>query len=189
METSKKTSISDQSKQWLVESLLSLMEEKPYKDITIKEICEKALLSRRTYYRNFNSKDEILSLYMSKIYKEYVDMLSEENDLSLKNVSIIYFYFCKNNLDFLLILKKNNLLHLVLQKYDEFLPSIFNTFRGHLNLYKSQEHLEYALSFNTGGLWNILIKWLSDGAKKSPEEMSNILISSISYLSSINSTK
>jgi hypothetical protein len=42
-------------------------------------------------------------------------------------------------------------------------------------LFKNKEHLEYALYFSSGGLWNVLLKWIEEGAQKSPEEMEHIL--------------
>lgn len=38
-----------QSREWLVQALISLMQEHPYNKITIKEICTKADLSRSYY--------------------------------------------------------------------------------------------------------------------------------------------
>lgn len=42
-------------------ALLQLMEKKPYADITITDICKRAGVSRMAYYRNYASKDEILT--------------------------------------------------------------------------------------------------------------------------------
>lgn len=52
-----------QSKSWLTHSLLELMKEKSFSDITITEIAEKAQLDRRTFYRHFQSKKDILDRY------------------------------------------------------------------------------------------------------------------------------
>ncbi len=41
-------------------ALIELMKTTPYKDITIKDICEKAGYSRMAYYRNFEDKDDII---------------------------------------------------------------------------------------------------------------------------------
>lgn len=44
-----------QSREWLIQTLLSMMNEMPYSKITIKEICHRADLSRQTFYNFFNS--------------------------------------------------------------------------------------------------------------------------------------
>ena len=48
------------SKTWITESLLKLMEEKDFSKITITEIIKNADLTRQTFYRNFDSKEDIL---------------------------------------------------------------------------------------------------------------------------------
>ena len=45
---------------FLANALLSLMRQKPYEKINIKEICSNAFLSRTSFYKYFSSKDELL---------------------------------------------------------------------------------------------------------------------------------
>ena len=42
-------------------ALVQLMEKKPYKEITITDITKRAGVSRMAYYRNYETKDEILT--------------------------------------------------------------------------------------------------------------------------------
>ncbi|MBV4422097.1 TetR/AcrR family transcriptional regulator [Clostridium tyrobutyricum] len=179
MKNKKKNPIAEKSKKWLMDALLEIMQEKQYNKITIKEISDKAMLSRRTFYRNFNSKDEILSLKMQYICEEYILYFSNEHDLSYKNIVHIYFEFWKDHIDFLSALNKSNLLYLMLQKFNEHLPFIYRHFKGHLDLFENRDHLEYALYFSSGGLWNVLLKWIKEGAEKTPMEMEYIIIDAI----------
>ena len=41
------------SKRDLSEALVSLLEEKPYNSISVKDICEKAMISKLCFYNNF----------------------------------------------------------------------------------------------------------------------------------------
>jgi len=167
--------IAIRSKTWIVKALLELMGEKLFKDITIKEISERADLVRRTFYRNFSSKEEILDYYLEQLNSEYIKLLSQEKDLSIYNVAKIYFEFWNNHIDFLKSLEKNNLLVFLLKKYDEYLPLIHKAFKGdHLNDYP-KEYAEYYVSFNVGGFWNILLKWVSEEPKKDPDEMAEMI--------------
>ncbi len=58
------------SQQWLAETLLNLMEEKPYVDISIKDICVNADLSRQTFYNYFDSKEELFRFLLRSSYEE-----------------------------------------------------------------------------------------------------------------------
>ena len=48
-------------------ALLVLMEKKPFEDITITELCQKAGVGRVSFYRNYNSKQDILLDYLSRV--------------------------------------------------------------------------------------------------------------------------
>lgn len=80
-------------------SLLKLLSEKPYSKITITEITSTAQLARRTFYRNFDSKEDILDLYIQTLFGEYVNLLKEEKILKIYNVAKIYFDFWYKHLD------------------------------------------------------------------------------------------
>lgn len=78
-------------------------------------------------------------------------------------------------------MEKNNLLYMLLQKYNQYLPIIHKKFKDNNEQYGNANTLEYVLAFSSGGFWNMLIKWIHEGAKKTPIEMAklvNIMISS-----------
>lgn len=57
-------------KEYMVEALLLLMEEKSFEKITIGEITDKAGVNRSSYYRHFNMKEDLLRWYFYKIIGE-----------------------------------------------------------------------------------------------------------------------
>lgn len=166
--------ISLQSKEWIMSSLLRLLSKKQFNEITITEISSEAQLARRTFYRNFSSKEEVLDLYIEKLIIEYIHLLKKEEILDVYNMAKVFFTFGKSHMDFVILMDKNNLLYLILQKYMEKLPMIHKMFKADKE-YRNDEMLEYVLSFSAGGFWNMLIKWIRDGAKKSPYEMASLV--------------
>lgn len=52
--------------QCLTQALLQLMEKKPFNEINVSELCDKAGVSRISFYRNFSSMPDILVRYLSK---------------------------------------------------------------------------------------------------------------------------
>lgn len=52
-------------------SLMSLMEQHCYSDITITHICQTAKASRQTFYRLFDVKDDVLLAELNRIMQEY----------------------------------------------------------------------------------------------------------------------
>ena len=77
MKSVKENPIAVQSKQWILKALLVLMAEKDFSKITVKELAKRADLDRKTFYRNFNSKEEVLYLILEEMCQRYIQMLQE----------------------------------------------------------------------------------------------------------------
>ncbi|CUS26877.1 Putative transcriptional regulator [Paucilactobacillus oligofermentans DSM 15707 = LMG 22743] len=92
---------SQYSKQQILNALLVIMDNKPIYKITIKEICDYALISRKTFYRNFDTKIDVLSIEVDKIVKEYLNRLSVMDDLIVSNIALIIFNLVNENVYFL----------------------------------------------------------------------------------------
>lgn len=166
----KGNTVSNQSKLWMEDALLKLMKTEKYREITIQEITDNAGLSRRTFYRNYSSKDEILEGCFYKIWLEYKSVIANETDLSLPNIARIFFTVMKKHLEFLSIVNRHGLLPLFLLKIEELLPPTFDEVKGK-NMPFSKESIQYALTFSTGGFMHILIRWMNESEQRSPEEM------------------
>jgi len=166
--------VSNQSKLWMEDALLKLMQTEKYQEITIQEITDNARLSRRTFYRNYSSKNEILEGYFYKIWLEYRSLILQQIDLSLPNITRVFFTLMKKHLDFLLLVNRHRLLPIFLTKVDALLPLTFDVVKGERMPFP-KDSIQYALAFSTGGFMHILIRWLNDGAQKSPEEMAAVV--------------
>lgn len=166
--------VSDRSKRELEAALLQLMRTEDYAEITIQEIAYHAGLSRRTFYRNFSSKEEILSACFDRIWAGYRERIVTEPDLSLPNITWVLFTHMESQRDILMTVNRHNLLPLFQARVDELLPKAFHEARGEVSSL-SAETLRYALAFSAGGFMRILVLWLNDGCRKSPDEMAVIV--------------
>ena len=70
------------SKKVITETLLRLMAQYPYTEITVKHILLEADVSRKTFYRNFYSKDDVLNSYIDAILHCYVASIAEQEQYS-----------------------------------------------------------------------------------------------------------
>lgn len=68
------------------------------------------------------------------------------------------------------------MMYLLLKKV---LPQARNEIRSALLngnvMEENTQYLEYASYFTEGGAWNLMVKWLGDGAVLTPEEMADIV--------------
>ncbi len=159
------------AKECIVSALLQLIKEKPLSAITISELTSRAGVSRMSFYRNYNSKEEIFSLHLQEIFIKY-----EEEDRQQQLKGIYY--------------DKAHMLHCFQYwyKYRDFFDGLIhcgfgNIFLEYLTGYVQHKWLDktssiqeyYKLSGFAGALYNIYISWSSGGYKESPEELAHVL--------------
>ena len=48
------------------------MAEKPFEEISISELISKAGIARSTYYRNYNSKQEIVGKFINGVFEQFM---------------------------------------------------------------------------------------------------------------------
>lgn len=164
-----------QSQRWLLESFYRLLKEKSFFEISISEISKNAGLDRRTFYRHFKSKEELLEQYCQTIISEFTTLLLKQGTINKSNVTIAYFCFWRNHLDFLNLLQRDNLLYFLLKEFEQLLIITRKTVMPEIKESSITKEEHYALAFHIGGFFNLLIKWLSQGAVESPEEMAAIM--------------
>ncbi len=175
--------IAEQSKKWLTEALFDLMKEKPYSIITVKEISDKAQLSRRTFYRNFKVKEDLLSKYTNYLFEDYIESIKEITDFSFNSTLINYFEFWNKHIDELELLKQNHLFFFIMEQINSFIPDI-NKF-SEVQWHNCDNHIEeeYLGLYNIGGLWNVLSKWIDNKERESPKEMAESIRNALSNFS------
>lgn len=160
------------SREMIIQALLLLMESKRYESITISEIVYEAQLVRKTFYRHFVNKDAVLNEYVNLLFSQYISLLKSSNCHSVYQSAVVYFEFWSNNIAFLKVLQKNDLLHFILNKYDELLPLVNKMFPCKKTANSIEQ--EYSISYSTGVYWNILCKWIDRDFIESPTEMARI---------------
>ena len=69
--------IADQSKKKIAEAMLSVMNIYDYKEITVTQITQEARISRKTFYRHFRDKDEVLKHLFDSLYQECLSSITQ----------------------------------------------------------------------------------------------------------------
>lgn len=157
----------DQSVAWLAEALLQLMQQRPYKNISISAIANRSGLSRRTFYRHFDTIDALLDHVIEAQVNEMITTISNARPHRFREVVLIFFTACVPQREFLLNLQSNNLMpHLLTQLTTGVQKSLLAVL-----LPKNDT---YTFAFAAGGIWNLLNQWLSDNAAATPEEMGDV---------------
>lgn len=148
-------SIKSYTKKYLTTALFKLMKGKNYNNITISDITKKAGVSRVTYYRNFESKDDIIYQYFISNIEPFNSSITFRPRCKDDYFEIIYHVFegLKKKKEILDLLISANLEHLLLKFInDSFVDSVRN---NHVD----NDFIAYGYA---GAFFNISIKWIKE---------------------------
>lgn len=157
-----------ESKKMITDALLELLKSNKYSDINISRICTKAKVSRITFYRNFDYKDDILRYYLEKISFNF------NYELNIKDINslLVSFYdFLLNYKNFLKLLDKNNLDYLLkenmLKVMGRFDLSLFK-------IYEDSNNKEFAFDFIVSTICSVLFLWIKHDFKETTNFIANL---------------
>ena len=71
--------MSKQNKEKILKSFFKLLEEKPYSEITIVDISIDESVSRKTFYRLFKNKENLLNTYIDQLLNDWVTYANKKN--------------------------------------------------------------------------------------------------------------
>jgi len=160
-----------QSQKMLVDALLRLMSEKKYNQISISELADEAGLSRRTFYRLFSSIDEILLFHIHSLWELKASELYSSPDSSYMDISSFSLNFWYEHKDLTILLYQNDLSYIILKFINEISIEIYRHQTPNEQFEKNPETMEYALSYSSGGIHNIICTWASHGMDKTPAQL------------------
>ena len=117
----------NKTKKTLEDALAALLEEKPFEEIRVIDICSKANMHRSTFYTYFNDKYELLKSKLDEYEAKFLEDLQRykiEDKLKDFHIDIMikilqYFYFNRKYLKIIFQNNKDNSITKILQKYLE----------------------------------------------------------------------
>ena len=80
-------------KECITTALIGMMDRKAFDNITITELVKEAGVSRVSFYRNFESKKDVLEKYMDILINEWGKDFEEQNDPSYLSESLVRHYY------------------------------------------------------------------------------------------------
>lgn len=158
------------SMEWLRNALLQLLDEKQYSQITIKEICKRADLSRQTFYQMFDSKNEVMQYHFSTLFQEFTKECDCFQNITISQIAYHFFQFFYKHRDFVEIIISNNLTFLLEQQFEIYLGKI-DLF---LIINDNETYSDYTTAYVAGALTQILIHWFKQSFNLSIQELSKL---------------
>ncbi len=178
----------NKAQQAFVDALLQLMQEKPFEQISASQLSRLAQYDRRTYYRYFKTKKDVLYLYCSSLLGDLALEMRKE-PLTPYSGFLSFFEFWNEHRDFLLIMEKQHLLYYLGSEIDSLIyRNVGIVVHKDLpdNLEQISEFSQFAYYFTLGGCWQVLIFWIRSGMKQTPEQMTRHILQIFSEMQKMN---
>lgn len=169
-----------QTKDSIAESLVSLIENNNYDEITIQEVASGCNISRRTIYRHFRTKDEILSYSFRSCLIKLADYISLQDTKDLHKLCLTYFKFWEENIDRLIMMNDAGVLFRFGSEFDSLVSVIADRMLSRASSAPlSPEEISmfrYKFAYETAGFWQITEIWSQEQPRRSAEEMAEIMV-------------
>lgn len=170
------------------ESLLVLLERKPFEYITVKEICEKAVVNRSTFYLHYENMNDLLSecleyvadglksrfIEEDTIDQKLIDNCSENELLLFSSKYLIpYLEFVKDNKALFSAVASQPVVFDVNDTFDKMYHGIFEPI---LNRFKVPDwEKRYRISFFINGIHSVIMDWIKNGYAEEPNQIANLI--------------
>ena len=178
------------------EALISLLDKKDFKYITIKDICLKAGVNRSTFYLHYETIDDLLnecSTYITNKFYNYLNTYISDKNITSKidfaSIENLYFMTPEYLVPYLTFIKENKKLYSTMmnysttlkldKSYNKMFKEIFNPILERFNV--DEYKREYILSFFLSGINSIVRIWLNNDCKEDINKIIEIINTCIRY--------
>ena len=157
----------------LEQYLLELMADHPYSNITIGQICDLAGVSRKSFYRYFDSKDGCLHALLDHVIMDGNAYYINAEDNSPPAFCIRIFEYWHRQTPLLDALEKNGQSLQLLQRIIRYILKEEPEYARYMNINNNSvmEHVVFTVS----GVMGLVLKWHHEGYQKTAEQMGELL--------------
>lgn len=154
----------NETRKTIVEALLQLLEKNKLSELTIEQVTSRAGYARRTFYRHFDSLDDVLTYEIDRNTKTMFETISAIEQLKFETMVEVLFNFWQAHQDLLSILNSNHRLYLI---ENSWLMNLDKSPLSHDDLKTDR----YAQNFGLGGMYFMMMHWVNGGFTETPSEM------------------
>jgi AcrR family transcriptional regulator len=163
-------------------SLIELMKQRPITDITIKEICDLADVSRPTFYAHYRDQydllqgieDEIIAYFEDAIFvKKTKKQGNREITLMIENVLQ---YIENNNFSVQVLLSENGDIGFQRKIFSRFVDYVQYRMKNYSEKAAGEEKNEYYSIYTVHGIIAIVHHWLKNSMKIQRQDLAKMIV-------------
>lgn len=163
------------SEKRMIRALIILVQNKKLRQISVSELCALAKVNRTTFYNHYDNIQDIAHAARQAIMDEYAKLFADNTDgFTPENLLKMFRHLADNQILYNTYFRLKPNYQELLSFYDENLAQKF---------YPGQNKIliRYHSEFFAAGLEAIIRRWLKNGCRETPEEMTRIIISEYSH--------
>jgi AcrR family transcriptional regulator len=174
MEPEKKDRRTRKTRQLLRDTLLALLKEKRYEEISVQDIIERADVARSTFYVHYVDKDDLLTgrhgIFAENLGEQVHAHAVERNTSAFS--SRTWFYHIKAQGDILKLIAKDSAIELTMKTLRGIIhESVQNGMQAHSQNKDASVPLSLMVDYLTDTLMTLIKWWFRNGMKYTPEQM------------------
>lgn len=148
-------------KKQITAALLALLKEKPLSEISISELTSRAGIGRVSFYRNYESKEDILKEESERLIREWGRFYESNPESAPETLFPSLFDFYRDHKDFYTTLYHAGMSSIMME-------TIVSTIR----ITPEMQNLEaYMKSFWAYGIYGWMLEWIKRGMQESGKEL------------------
>lgn len=144
----------------ITSALFELLENAPFSQISVTDICERAGVARKTFYRNFETKTSVVERLVNQVFYEFM----QKYDFKTSGARKIYLYWYEYILctrEFAQIFFDPDLYEFIIDKIREFVEiEISETLHRQASF--DPMLANYYLNFAAAGIASIMREWMKN---------------------------
>ena len=158
------------------ECLLSAMRDKPFGEISVSSLCAQTGLCRKTFYRLFEGKQDVLDSLIDRTIREYIryPLPQQVADTDVSPELLSFYYFWLEQRDLLDVLSKNGMSTMLYDRCIRHMLQEETDILRQLGVVSSLQENTEGLMFFLSGILTLVVSWHHTGYQKSPLQMAAI---------------
>lgn len=155
-----KTIQSARRQQYIIETLVSLMQEHTFEEITVSSLCQQANIPRKSFYRYFDTKKDLLQATLDSIqdsYHRYTAPRRPQN-ATIEEDLTLFFSFWKEHSSVLSAIRFSRMSNIFVENRVK-------------DAFRERKGDRLTACFAVTGLYGVLLEWAYGGFPGTPGEM------------------
>lgn len=161
------------SKESIQQALFELLKVQEYSTVTISQLAKKAGVSRMGFYRNYDTKDQVLTDYFDNYMQELYQSLNDASPKDPTSISLDYFNYVKENAELFTVLIQSKAEQILIERFTYYVSKFY--LENVQSIPFEGTYAKYWNDFVSAGLYKLTIEWIKNDCRESSEFLAELV--------------